>query len=78
MTAYSEAIKAHLADADLQVQEFAEMLGVKQPTVTRYKEGERFPDAEMARKIEMATGGKVSFELWLSIFKERVGLGEAA
>lgn len=74
MTSYSDTLAAHLKARDLTDQEFGEQIGVKQPTVCRYRKGDRFPDANMARKIHDATDGAVPFDCWLREFNERAGI----
>jgi transcriptional regulator with XRE-family HTH domain len=40
--------------------EFAVLIGVTRQALSRYRLGERMPDAEMVEKIEKATGGAVT------------------
>lgn len=42
----------------------AAVLCVSQPTVTRYANGDRWPDREMIIRIKEATGGAVDFPDW--------------
>lgn len=78
MDAYRRALSAYLEPADRTQEGLADAIGCTQPAVNRYVNGQRFPDAEMARKIHEATAGSVPFELWQSVAMERLGMGEAA
>jgi hypothetical protein len=75
MQTYAEALKAYLAKPGNKAVDLAEKVDTTQPSITRYAQGERFPNAEMARLIETATDGEVPFSLWQSEFLQRSGLG---
>lgn len=77
MDAYRKALSAYLEPADRTQESLADAIGHSQPTVNRYVNGERFPNAATARKIDAATDGKVPFELWQRVATERL-FGEAA
>lgn len=74
MNAYQTALK-HFLDRDgVKQADIAARIGKKQPTVHRYASGDRFPDAQTARRIDEATGGVVSFALWQSVAMEKLGI----
>lgn len=74
MQTYAEALSAYLDQPENKVTDLAERVGTQQPNITRYRAGERFPNAEMARLIDTATGGQVPFSLWHSEFLAKSGL----
>lgn len=78
MNAYARALSAYL-EGDGRTQEgLAAEISSNQPTVNRYANNKRFPDAATAREIHRATNGAVPFELWQQVAIERLGIGEAA
>lgn len=56
----------YLAEAKVSAVDFAALIGVKHPTVSRYCHG-RIPEPEMMRKIAVATGNRVTPNDWLGI-----------
>jgi transcriptional regulator with XRE-family HTH domain len=74
MACFSTALDAYLRRPENRVTTLAERIGTSQPNVTRYRNGERFPDAETARAIHRETGGEVSFDLWKAEFLRRAGV----
>jgi hypothetical protein len=78
MNIYASLLDGYLKRAENSETALADKLDKPQPTINRYRNGRRFPDAETARLIETATDGEVSFEVWQSVFLARAGLGEAA
>jgi hypothetical protein len=74
MQTYADALKAYLDKPENKVTDLAAAVGTFQPNITRYQTGERFPNAEMARKIDDATKGAVPFSLWHTEFLSRSGL----
>lgn len=78
MDAYATALKHYLDTPEVKQETLAAAIGKSQPAVFRYANGQRFPDAETARKIDTATGGIVSFALWQSVAMKRLGISEAA
>ncbi len=64
MTSYSKALAAYLEPEDRTQAALAAALNTAQPNVNRWANGERFPNAAMARAIESATEGAVPFALW--------------
>lgn len=73
MSTYAPALKSFLENGVLHAA-LADKIGKTQASVTRYANGDRFPDADTARQIEAATGGKVPFSLWRAEFEQRSGL----
>lgn len=78
MDDYRRALSAYLEPRDRTQEALADKIGRSQAAVNRYVNGERFPDADTARKIEEATDGAVSFALWQRVAMDRLGMGEAA
>lgn len=77
MTSYSDTLKAYLADK--RQADFADAIGTTQASVNRYVNKVRFPEADIARRIDEATGGEVSFAIWQAEFLQRAGIeGRAA
>jgi DNA-binding transcriptional regulator YdaS (Cro superfamily) len=52
-------LKSYIKSNDIQVTEFADLIGVKRNIVHRYLNGSSIPSRETARKIEEVTGGQV-------------------
>lgn len=78
MDDYRLALSAYLEPDDRTQDALAERVGCSQPTIHRYVSGDRFPDAETARKIDTATAGEVPFSTWQKVAMARLGIGEAA
>ncbi len=76
MDSYSDKLRAYLGTA--KQDEIAAKWGCTQPTVSRYERGDRFPNREMALKIDKATDGDLPFSLWEAEALKRLGFGEAA
>ncbi len=74
MSRYSEALDAFLKKPGNSVTGLAEKVGTSQPNITRYRADERFPNADMARMIDRATEGEVSFMIWQAEFLRRAGV----
>ncbi len=74
MNAYQTALKHFLGRPGVKQADIAAAAGVKQPTIHRYASGDRFPDAAIARKIDAATDGVVSFALWQSVALDKLGI----
>ena len=55
----------------------AETVNASQPAINRYRNAERFPNAEIAQRIHDATGGAVSFDTWRDEFMRKSGIGDA-
>lgn len=71
---YKDALSAYLEKPGSTETALAEAIGRKQPTINRYRKGERFPDAQTARLIDERTGGEVPFSVWQAEFLNRSGL----
>lgn len=78
MDDYRKALSAYLEPKDRTQDALAEKVGRSQAAVNRYVNGERFPDADTARKIEEATEGAVPFDIWQRVAMDRLGMGIAA
>jgi transcriptional regulator with XRE-family HTH domain len=78
MDAYRRALSAYLEPQDRTQEGLALKIGRTQPAVNRYVNGERFPDAETARKIAEATDQAVPFDLWQRVAMDRLGMEDAA
>jgi transcriptional regulator with XRE-family HTH domain len=78
MDAYRTALSAYLEPKDRTQEGLAAAIGCKQPTINRYVNGERFPDAATARLIDEATDGAVPFETWRSVAAEKFLGGDTA
>jgi transcriptional regulator with XRE-family HTH domain len=55
-------------------EELAKRVGCSQATISRYKDGDRFPSRDLAEKIDNATEGKVPVALWIASATKRFGL----
>ena len=73
MSTYANSLAAYLSGEETHAG-LARLIGKKQVSVTRYANGQRFPDADTARMIEAATDGRVPFVVWRSEFEQRSGL----
>jgi transcriptional regulator with XRE-family HTH domain len=71
---YSEALAAFLKSSKISQAKFARQVGCSQPTIFHYTTGGRFPAKETARKIELASDGRVPISLWQMIAVERAGI----
>lgn len=78
MDDYRRALGAYLEPKERTQEALAGLIGRSQAAVNRYATGERFPDADTARKIEEATEGAVPFDLWQRVAMDRLGMGLAA
>ena len=74
MSKYAQALDEFLSEPGNKVMDLAAAIGAQQPNITRYRLGERFPNAEIARAIETGTGGKVPFSIWQTEFLARAGI----
>lgn len=70
MDAYRRALSAYLQDRTQEA--LAVEIGHGQPVINRYVTGERFPTADIARKIHAATEGAVPFDLWQTVALEKL------
>lgn len=75
MNIYANALAAYLNSPDaLNQSDLAERACCTQAAISRYSTGDRFPDAETARRIHDATDGKVDFDKWREVAAKRAGL----
>jgi transcriptional regulator with XRE-family HTH domain len=72
MSDYKTALALYLSDRS--ETDLAAAVGCTQATINRYKNGERFPKADVARQIERATDGAVPFDVWRSDFMRKAGV----
>ncbi|GAA6162597.1 hypothetical protein NBRC116590_03010 [Pelagimonas sp. KU-00592-HH] len=56
----------YLKDSQIRQEDFAEEIGVKQGTVSRFASGRGTPGLELAVAIEDATGGAVPARSWVN------------
>jgi transcriptional regulator with XRE-family HTH domain len=71
---YADALKAYLKQDGAKQAELAERVGCTQPTISRYKEGDRLPTREIAAKIDEHTAGQVPLSLWIVAASKKFGL----
>lgn len=74
MSTYRAALQAHLATDGNTQAKLAATAGITQAAISRYVTGDRFPDKEMAQKIDLATAGEVSVAIWREEAARRLGL----
>ena len=60
----------YLIQRDVSQTQFAEKIGVSQPTLSRYLVGETIPSVVTAIKIEQVTGGAVKPRDWLTVVED--------
>lgn len=56
------SLASYLESAGIKPAQFAAQIGVPASTITRILNGKRVPRIDTARKIALATGGKVKVE----------------
>lgn len=78
MSTYKDSLAAFLNKDENTESALAGEIGRTQAAVNRYRNGERFPDAETARLIDEKTKGEVPFDVWRAEFMARSGLDAAA
>jgi hypothetical protein len=74
MNAYATTLKHYLETPGVKQETLAAAVKRTQPSIWRYANDERFPDAVTARLIDEATGGVVPFALWQSVAMKRLGI----
>lgn len=74
MDSYKDALAAFLNREENAETTLAMAIGKSQAAINRYRHGKRFPDAETARAIDVATLGQVPFSLWQTEMARRVGI----
>jgi DNA-binding transcriptional regulator YdaS (Cro superfamily) len=55
-------LKTYLELKDIQIKEFAEIIGVDASTISKYIHWHRKPNLDIGRRIEKATKGKVTID----------------
>lgn len=71
---YKDALADFLKGEDNTESALAAKIGKSQAAVNRYRNGERFPDADTARAIDASTNGAVPFTVWQAEFLSRSGI----
>ena len=61
-------LREYLIKNNLTELNFAEILGCKQPTVSRYVNDKRSPTQTMMKKIEEFTEGTVTYKDFIGVF----------
>lgn len=74
MNSYHETLDAFLSAGSMSERDLADAVGKAQGSINRYRNKERFPNADTARLIDRATDGKVPFAVWQADFMARSGL----
>ncbi len=74
MNKYSQSLRDFLANPENKEHEVAARAQTSQASINRYRNGNRFPNADMARRIEGATNGEVPFSVWREAAAEKFGL----
>lgn len=72
MNAYATALADYLKEG--RQADLANAVGCKQATISRYATGNRFPDRNIAEKIDKATEGKVPLAIWMAAAAKHFGL----
>jgi transcriptional regulator with XRE-family HTH domain len=72
-----EAVNNYLKSEAITQAGFADRLGVKQSTVSKWCAGDKRPGLDMAVKIEAATGGAVPVDSWVrhSVSSSAISVG---
>lgn len=76
MKTFQTALAAYLKRDENAESALASAIGRSQAAVNRYRNGNRFPDAQTARLIETKTGGEVPFSAWQADFLARSGISQ--
>lgn len=74
MRTFRETLNNYLAGPNGRESDLAEKIGCSQAAVNRYRNGKRFPDADVARLIDEHTSGAVPFAVWHAEFLSRSGI----
>lgn len=73
MSTYQSLIRAFVDDPANSQLALAAEIGKSQAAISRYAKGLRFPDAETARALDIASGGKIAFSVWQAEAMARIG-----
>jgi transcriptional regulator with XRE-family HTH domain len=60
----------YLIHRNISQSEFADKIGVSQPTLSRYVNGDTLPSVVIGARIEAATSGEVSCGEWENLLKD--------
>ena len=60
----------YLIHHNISQSEFADKIGVSQPTLSRYVNGDTLPSVVIGARIETATGGEVSTRDWENLLSD--------
>ena len=60
----------YLTTYNILQSEFAKKIGVTQPTLSRYVNGESLPSVVIGARIEKATSGEVACGDWENLYKD--------
>ena len=60
----------YLIHHNISQSEFADKIGVSQPTLSRYVNGETLPSVVIGARIEAATSGEVACGDWENLYKD--------
>ena len=60
----------YLINQNISQSEFAEKIGVSQPTLSRYVNGDTLPSVVIGARIETATSGEVSVRDWENLLSD--------
>ena len=60
----------YLITNNISQSEFADKIGVSQPTLSRYVNGDTLPSVVIGARIEAATSGEVSCGDWENLLKD--------
>lgn len=74
MTKYAQSLDAWLRDTETSEARLATLSDCTQVSINRYRRGMRLPDAELAKRIEVATEGAASYDDWRTAFLEKAGI----
>ncbi len=60
----------YLIHHNISQSEFADKIGVSQPTLSRYVNGDTLPSVVIGARIEAATSGEVACGDWENLYKD--------
>lgn len=60
----------YLIHHNISQSEFADKIGVSQPTLSRYVNGDTLPSVVIGARIEKATSGEVACDDWENLFRD--------
>lgn len=60
----------YLIHHNISQSEFADKIGVSQPTLSRYVNGDTLPSVVIGARIEAATSGEVACGDWENLFRD--------